>query len=278
MDALINTVWEHLKGYAPDLLPLFETMSQEAKFGRGLLQSDIRHLPKGAKLLEVGGGIMLLSCQLASEGYDVVAVEPTGDGFSAFEKLRAIIMELAAVKPRMVTCGIEAFVSDEKFTYAFSINVMEHVNDAELAISRVSAVLAPRAVYRFFCPNYLFPYEPHFNIPLIVNKRITEGFFRDSIHQNKMPDAAGVWKSLNWIDVLKVKRWVKKDPTLSLEFNTGTLVWMLERVVRDSEFAARRSRWMVQAIRFMVKLQLHQIAVILPALVQPIMDVRLEKR
>lgn len=278
MDALIKSLHEKIQGRAPELLALYTVMANEARFGRALIDNDLRELPKGAKILEVGGGIMLLSAQLAAEGFDIVAVEPTGDGFGEFEKLRELILELASVKPRMVACGIEDFVSEERFDYAFSVNVMEHVGDPEQAIRCVSAVLKPAAAYRFLCPNYLFPYEPHFNIPLIFNKRITERFFRNRIYGHAMQDAAGVWKSLNWITVPRVRAWAGHDAELKLSFHTGTLAWMFERVVKDPEFAKRRSRWMVKAIGLLVSLRLHQIARIIPAILHPIMDVRLEKR
>lgn len=277
MDEFLTQLWEKVRLRGPELLPLYKTMAEEAKFARALLENNLKYLPRDAKLLEVGGGVMILAAKLATEGFDITVIEPAGQGFGEFEKLRDIILEVIEIKPRIVTCYVEDFISDERFDYAFSINVMEHVGDPQRAIARVSATLKPQAVYRFFCPNYLFPYEPHFNIPIIFTKNITQGFFRDTIASHSMGDPQGLWESLNWITVLKVRRWVKQDPTLSLDFRKATTVWILERVINDPEFASRRSAWIVKLIRLLVTLQLHQLVHILPATLHPIMDVRLDK-
>ena len=45
---------------------------------------------------------------------------------------------------------------------------MEHVDDVPLVLRRVMSALRPGAAYRFVCPNYRFPFEPHFDIPTAV--------------------------------------------------------------------------------------------------------------
>ena len=61
------------------------------------------------------------------------------------------------------------------------MNVMEHVEDPALAVDRLTAMLVPGASYRFLCPNYLFPYEPHFNMPTFGSKALTERLMRRRI-------------------------------------------------------------------------------------------------
>src|SRR5687767_14604906 len=115
-------------------------MADEARFARWWLKEDLSRLPKGASILEVGGGIFLMSCQLAREGFAVTAIEPTGVGFGAFEELGEVVLALAAqdgVVPRIVRCKAEAFRSDGLFEFAFSVNVMEHIEAPNVAIERV---------------------------------------------------------------------------------------------------------------------------------------------
>lgn len=189
------------------------------------------------------------------------------------------MLELAAARPTIAPCEAEDFISEKRFDFAFSLNVMEHIDLPDEAVRRVSEVLKPGASYHFLCPNYVFPYEPHFNIPTFFTKELTCRVMRHRIEGNTgMDDPKGVWRSLNWITVPKVKRFAAKDATLTLRFHRAMLVWMLERALTDKEFAGRRAQWMVAAIRSAVKLRVHHLAGYVPATLQPIMDVRLAKR
>ncbi len=261
---------------------LFDIMAGEARFARAWLDEDLRRLPKAAPILEVGGGVFLLTCQLAREGFSVTAIEPTGIGFGSFEELGAIVLALAALEgavPTIARCGAEDFESDTRYALAFSVNVMEHVEAPDQGIARVSAVLSAGGSYRFLCPNYLFPYEPHFDIPTVGSKAMTERFMRGRIEGcARVDDPVGLWKSLNWISVPQVKRIARSDESLEARFRTSTLTWMLERALSDVQFARRRARWMVAAIGMLKGLGLLRLASFIPATLQPIMDVRLTKR
>lgn len=279
MDGFLDRIRSHVDAHAPDIRPLFDTMAGEARFARDWLDEDLARLPADAALLEVGGGVFLLSCQLAAEGFDITAIEPTGEGFGEFKQLGDIVLELAAAKPTIAPCKAEDFISEKAFDFAFSLNVMEHIDLPDVAIARVSEVLKPGASYRFLCPNYLFPYEPHFNIPTIFTKKLTRRLLRHRIEGNAyLDDPNGLWRSINWITVPKVKRFAAQDAALTPHFNRAMLVWMLERALEDQEFASRRAKWMVTGIRTAVKLRLHRLAGYVPAMLQPIMDVRLTKR
>jgi hypothetical protein len=102
---------------------------------------------------------------------------------------------------------------------------------------------------------------------------------RARIYGNKvMDDPQGVWQSLNWIDVLKVRAFAAADDSLVLTFNKRTLAWMLARALSDEGFARRRARWMVAGIRLLSAMGVLKLVAWVPALLQPIMDVRLTKR
>ena len=74
-------------------------------------------------------------------------------------------------------------------------------------LKTVGNSLVVGASYRFTCPNYLFPYEPHFNIPTLFSKQITEECLGTGyLAVTTVPDPAGTWKSLNWINVVQIKR------------------------------------------------------------------------
>lgn len=271
----------HLSQMEPLLRDLFETYAAEAKFGRSFIEADLKRLKAGASILEVGAGSMILSCQLAREGYAVTALEPTGDGFSHFSKLHLIVLEQAnklGYIPKLLLLPAEELADKNQYDFAFSINVMEHVENVECVVDKVAESLRPMGVYHFTCPNYLFPYEPHFNIPTLFSKQLTEFFMKHYIQYNKnMPDPLGTWRSLNWISVPQLTKIVRQHQNLSLHFNKAMLGEALVRVTTDSKFASRRSFWMRLLIKIIVSLKLHNLIIYLPAHIQPIIDCSITK-
>ena len=266
---------------APDLLSTFEIYAAEAIFGRNYLAQDLVKLRPGAKVLEVGAGSVLLSCQLLREGYAITALEPIGSGFSHFGRMRAVVLATARARgccPPIIDMPAEEFSAANQFDYAFSVNVMEHVDDVASVIERVGENLTVGGTYRFTCPNYLFPYEPHFNIPTFFSKQLTEKIMRRKIFNNHtVPDPAGTWKSLNWITVFKVARQTRKLPWLSVSFNKNILFSTLERVVTDPSFAGRRSALMSSFLKAIVTLRIHYLFLLMPAMFQPSMDCQVLK-
>lgn len=261
----------------PGLLPLFDVMAGEARFARQWLDNDLHALPAGAALLEVGGGVFILSCQLAREGFAVTTIEPTGAGFGALGALGDAVLVLAGRDgpvPRVLRARAEDFDAGGRYPFAFSVNVMEHVDSPEAVLARVAAALEPAGSYRFLCPNYLFPYEPHFNMATLGSKGLTGWVMRRRIQANRrMEDPAGVWRSLNWITVPRVRRSAARQG-LAVHFETATLAGMLERALDDPLFAARRSPWMTAGVGLLRRTGLLRLARHLPASVQPVMDVR----
>lgn len=276
----MEEVRAHFVEAAPDLLPLFEIYAEEAAFGRRYIADDLARLPPGAMVLEIGAGSMLLSTQLAREGFDVTGLEPTGFGFAHFDRMRELILECASLDgcmPEVLDSTAEVLTVSNRFDYAFSVNVMEHVGDVECSLRNAGGSLKVGAVYRFTCPNYLFPYEPHFNIPTLFSKRLTELMLRKKIYSHPMLDPTGLWASLNWISVVGLRRMAKRMPGLKMTFNTSFFVYTLERVASDSDFAERRSPFTRKVILLLVKFRLHQLFRFMPALMQPVMDCRVKK-
>lgn len=261
---------------APDLVAQFDIYAEEACFGRAFIADDLANLPMGAKVLEIGAGSFLLSCQLCREGFNVTALEPLGQGFSHFASLQQIVLEVAASElccPTVLSCSAENLSVAQRFDYAFSINVMEHVANAGEVLRRVMNSLLPNAKYRFTCPNYLFPYEPHFNIPTLFSKKLTEILFYSRIRSSsELHDPLALWRSLNWINVTQLVTMVKKMPGVRISFNRRFLVSTLARAVNDPRFSSRRSAWLRTCLRAVVGLRWHHLAGFIPAAMQPVID------
>ncbi len=281
MDSWLADVRSHCNDSVPELLPLLNTYAEEAAFGRRYIAPDLQNLAPGAKVLEIGAGSLLLSCQLVREGFNVTALEPVAGGFSHFTQLQKLVAEKAAEMgciPRIINTNAEALPEFGNFDFAFSINVMEHVGDIARVLANAGNSLSVGAYYRFICPNYLFPYEPHFNIPTLFSKSLTEKILKARIfNSKKMPDPAGTWQSLNWITVLGVKNIARQLPELRLSFNRRIFVTSLERIATDQDFASRRSPFVRKILLLLVSLRIHRLAGLIPAMFQPVMDCRLQK-
>lgn len=281
MDVWLAAVRLEIENRDPELIDLFDTYAQEARFGRKYIANDLLPLRAGAEILEIGAGSMLLSCQLVREGFRVSALEPIGSGFSHFDRICGLVVEVAAdmcCLPQRMDVPAEFLHEYGRYDYAFSVNVMEHVADVGRVLINVCESLVRGGHFRFICPNYLFPYEPHFNMPIFFTKKISEIFVRRRVLKyDKVPDAIGVWDSLNWINVLKVSRLVRNMKNGEAVFMRDTLGVMFERMATDPQFASRRSRGMRQLISMLMSIRMHRMLKFVPASMQPIMDCRIEK-
>jgi SAM-dependent methyltransferase len=282
IEPLLDDVRHVVRRDAPHLERLLEIFAQEARFGREWLTPSLNRLAPGAAILEVGAGLMLLSCQLAKEGFRVAALEPVSEGFSSFSELQKLVLAYAerqGFAPNALPIPVEHLDQQSKFDFAYSINVMEHVGNFAVALERVGRAIRPGCEYRFMCANYLFPYEPHFNIPNLFSKSLTEKLFRRRIYGNtRVGDAAGVWKSLNWITVPKVVRAVRNLADVSVSFDRSMLEAVLLRAVGDREFSARRSPLVRSLAKGAVRLGLHRLGKWIPPFLQPVMDCSMKRQ
>jgi len=180
--------------------------------------------------------------------------------------------------PTVVNLPAEMLDVADQFDFAFSINVMEHVRDVRAVIGSVLRALKPGASYHFTCPNYHFPYEPHFDMPTLFGKRLTARVLAGCIaHKENMPDPWGTWNSLNWINVLMISKAARALRGVKASFNRGFLVTTLERVGSDAQFTSRRSAFMQWFIPALVKLRIHRVFGLVPAVLQPTIDCRLTR-
>jgi hypothetical protein len=132
IEPLLDDVRGIVRRDAPYLERLLEIFSQEARVGREWLAPSLNRLAPGAAILEVGAGLMLLSCQLAKEGFRVAALEPVGEGFSSFSELQKLVLAYAEkqrIAPGVLPIPVERLDQEGKYDLAYSINVMEHVGN-----------------------------------------------------------------------------------------------------------------------------------------------------
>lgn len=221
----------------------WKTYMNEAAWGWKLIEPNVDSLQIGSQIFEIGAGPQALSAQVASKGMLVTAIEPSGSGFSIMTSLGEKVRNLASasgITYKIIDAPGEEFIQHDSFDFAFSINVMEHVGDIDAVLNNVVASLKVGAVYHFVCPNYAFPFEPHFNFPTFVNKRLTDKFImKAAIRASTAIDPDGLWSSLNWISVRKIKKWARGQSNISIKFSNRALEMYITRSQSDPIFTER---------------------------------------
>ena len=259
----------------------FDIYANEAKFGLSIIKDDVIALPREATVLEIGAGVLLLSGYLASLGLRVYALEPIATGFSHFHELHSAVVEhykTIGLQLRLIESTIEEFFDSERFDYIFSINVFEHIHNVEQALANAYLSLKRRGALRIYCPNYHFPYEPHFNIPTLINKKLTEYFFRNLITaSSNMPQPKETWEGLNWINANRVNKFLQGRFGNRPIFNRLATYWIMVRVLNDSQFSKRRPKWVTWFLWTINQVGLLNLFKLCPVKFSPVMDFRLER-
>lgn len=273
-------VEEFIRINNPELLDLFSTYHNEAIESRKFLDSSLSKLKPGDKILEIGGGIQALAIQLASEGFKITSVEPAGESFVTMLPILKLFSETEGkeLNYQYIEKPIEECHFESKFDFIFSINVMEHLRDPYSVISQVLGNLSSNGSYHFFCPNYDFPYEPHFGKWLWVRKN--KAFFlkpSNAFNPRLMGEnQLALYKSINFITVKKVEKYCSSNEFVSFVENTALYRLML-RSLNDSRLRNRHLHLVkfVEALNWMGFLSL---AKFIPKQFQPIMDITIKKK
>lgn len=264
----------------PDRREYFDIYANEAKFGYSIIESEVSVLQTGSVVMEVGAGLLLLSGYLASRGLVVHALEPMAGGFSHFREMQDVVREHyknIGLVFNMVDVPVEVFEDTEIFDYVYSINVFEHIASVERGLSNAYLSLKHGGVLRVYCPNYHFPYEPHFNIPTFFNKRFTGAIFSNVIASSKMQHPQETWDALNWINVSQVRRLFRKRLGCEPSFNRLATYQIFLRVLLDPQFSARRSIWMFTILNAFHETGLLRLFRLFPVCIAPVMDFNIRR-
>ncbi|MGZ3592467.1 MAG: class I SAM-dependent methyltransferase [Syntrophales bacterium] len=260
----------------PNRQEYFDIYANEARFGFSVIETEFNALQPGSLIMEVGAGMLLLSGYLANRGMEVYALEPIAGGFSHFRELQNAVLryyEKIGLKLNLIESPIESFSDAERFDYVYSINVFEHISDVECGLSNAYLSLKTGGTLKVCCPNYHFPYEPHFNIPTLFDKRLTESVFKSSIMKSpQMNEAQETWDALNWINVSQVRRLFRKRFGTEPIFNRLATYQIVSRVLSDPQFTARRSRWVFTVLQMLDRIGFLQLFKFFPVLFSPVMD------
>ncbi len=260
---------------SPELIDLFSTYQNEAIAARKFLSSSLNELSPGTEILEVGGGILALAIQLASEGFKVTTVEPIGEGFTSISIIMDIFMEIARqedLKFNLIKSPIEECEFDQQFDLIFSINVMEHLKNPYNVLLQMVELLKQGGKYRFFCPNYDFPYEPHFGKWMFLRRN--GAFYLRASRASKPSighaDSIGLYKSINFLTERKI-RILSLSNNLKYDAKQNASYEVLNRSLVDAELQ-KRHPGLYQVVLVIQKLNLLYAVKYFPKRFQPVID------
>ena len=172
------------------------------------------------------------------DGLMIEGIEPFGSGFSLLSELNKVVKD-SDISIKHV--GYEQFNPKKKYDLIYCVNVFEHVDSWRKFLVTVPKWLNNDGKIVILSPNYGFPYESHFGIPIIVNKSLTFSLFKKFIVKyEKDSGTKGLWKSLNLVKKREVINFIKSKPSIILLDDTSIIDIMIKRLTKDKEFRKRQ--------------------------------------
>ncbi|MDC0182972.1 class I SAM-dependent methyltransferase [Nitrosomonadales bacterium] len=245
-----------------------ELWINEAKFGFGCLSEYCKKIRKNSKVLEVGcgSGILLAMLTQKFDGLMFEGIEPFGSGFNSLLELKELNMIVKDNNVSIKNVSYEKFNPRIKYDLIYCVNVFEHLNDWRKFLLLATEWLSKDGKIVILCPNYGFPYESHFNIPVIINKSLTFSIFKKSIiKQEKDMRIEGTWKSLNLVKKKEVLHFIKSKPSLELFDDISIIDIIIKRFMNNREFRERQ-RLMGAIAVFVQKIGLLKILKLFPTI------------
>lgn len=191
-------------------------------------------LKPGVRILEVGGGFGFFHVLARTAGADIVSLEPSESGFSLARRVALPVLQAMTGEPeRFLDTKIEDFsAEDGSFDLIVSNNVLEHVADLPRVVAAMHRLARPGGVQVHHCPNYMFPYEPHYKVPILpcavqaTGRLCWRSFRRDAL-----------WQSLNSINARAVVR-LARELGGTVRFRNAAR-FTLERLAAGGHLRAR---------------------------------------
>ena len=140
----------------------------------------------------------------------------------------------------------------------------------------MNRALAPGGMACILFPNYDVPFEPHFNLPLVGSAKFTSKIFAKYIAKKERErNAAGLWKSLNFIKYTELRRYCREEG-INIDFDTRIMALLLTRIADDTEFRKRHSG-LLFPLSLALRLKLQRVVSLLPLRVQPYLMLLIRK-
>jgi 2-polyprenyl-3-methyl-5-hydroxy-6-metoxy-1,4-benzoquinol methylase len=213
---------------------------EQANFFFTELAPYIASLGNNSAVLEVGCGNGVLLQKLANcfINVDFHGLDSFGDGFE--DTHQSIKRSLRSGDFEFYNTELESFVPNQKFDVIFSINTVEHLDDWKTYFELCASWLKTGGGLLTFAPNYSFPYETHFGIPILFNKSITYFVFKGHINKFEVINShQNLWRSLNFVKKTEVLKFLNSIPCLQISEDRKIVERLVFRFKKDSEYSSR---------------------------------------
>ena len=219
-------------------IPDFQGWIGDAKFG---LHQLTQYFNKNNKydVLEIGCGIGLLLASLKEKFPNIITqgIEPYKAGFERLKATKNLLPKSISIN----YLKFEDFNPNKKYDIIYSVNVFEHLLNWKLYLDKTKEWLKPNGVNVILCPNYSFPYESHFKIPILFNKKITYVFFKNKIDRfEEEKKSLGLWNSLNFIKMRNIKSYCLNNE-MKFKYCNNIFNDIINRLDEDKEFQNRQN-------------------------------------
>lgn len=271
-----KVIEERTASWPADKIYRFQTYIDEAEFFFTICRDQIEISGAGS-VVDVGSGIGLFGRLLSTLGVRVTCLEPASEGFTDVVEMAEVIQ--LAWMPHSVEFDfrreeLSDFVQHGlRGDFYTCINVIEHVPNYENLLREIIFEVGDSGHAFIVFPNYSFPYEPHFSIPTLGSKTLTEKFLSQSIEANlhHLQNPWQFWANLSWPTYREARRIVRSTGA-NYRFSRLTFLSYFSRL-SDERFLARKGA----GFRILRKFGLlsASLGAILPLRLLPVVDLRI---
>ena len=253
--------------------PKAKLYREEANFFFELIKKKIH---KNSNILDVGAGPGFLVEKLILEGYpNTKGIDKISKGFSENYLIQKKFLRKVKKNKNFFFTTIEKFKSKKKFDIILLFSVLEHVENWEKLLLTCISKLKKNGKLIVNCPNYSSFYEPHFGLPIIINKKFTYFFFQKKINQlETKKNYKGMYQELNFITYYKLLFFLKKNK-INFYFDRNILKEYFSRVNKDKLFKGRHP-YLRKIVNFLNLIKLTKLFFYLPMRFQPILQFEIE--
>tara|TARA_B100001750_G_scaffold213013_1_gene195204 strand:+ start:20 stop:847 length:828 start_codon:yes stop_codon:yes gene_type:complete len=180
------------------------------------------------QILDVGSGAGFLVNYLSSQGYKIQGF----DNYLYNPHTRAINRAINS-REEVKNCDIRDFHIEKKFDVIFLHNVIEHLDNWEESVEMLNTKLNNKGKIIFLLPNYSFPIECHFMLPIFLNRDLTYKIFKKRIKKFEvMHNREGLWDSLNFIKPKEIRDYYLSK-NYNVKFDKSYFTNFLSRLIHN---------------------------------------------
>ena len=205
-------------------------------------------------ILEIGSGTSILLNEISKRFPQkfFFGLDPHESGFSSYEQISKKISTKKNLS--LFHESFKEFNPKSTFDFIFSFNAFEHVQNQNEYIKKTDNLLSSNGKNLILCPNYDFPYEPHFIIPIIYNKEITFKLFKKKIisYEEKTGEL-GLWNGLNFCSKKRLEFFLNKNG-YKFKFDKSIKEKFLKRIDDDQSSYFKKRQGIIAKIAKLAKL------------------------